>query len=197
MKQDNTFAIAITGGIASGKSMICAQLEEAGFSVFYADKIAHEVLTKKEVINAIISRISKDVLESGKISRKKLGRVVFADSNKLKILNSIVHPIVIEKQREIIRNSSEKVIFFEIPLLFESNSKSDFDLSIHISVEKDIQIKRIIQRDKCTKEEAKRKVSSQLSDKEKVMLADLIICNNLSPRNLREKIIKLIKLIKI
>ena len=111
--------IAIVGNIASGKSTVEKMLEEKGFKVYDTDKIAHEILAS-----------SKDIEhEFGTLDRKEIAKIVFSDANKLKKLESIIHPLV-KKELLKIFESDEKTVFVSVPQLFESGMNTLFDIII-------------------------------------------------------------------
>ena len=113
--------VGLTGGIASGKSTVSKYLAEKGFKVYDADKIAKDSSKKNLVHEVIILKVGDKILtEDGKVDRKKLKEIVFADKDKLKKLNAIIHPKVIDFYRELKEKNTDETIIFDVPLLFES-----------------------------------------------------------------------------
>ena len=147
--------VAITGGIATGKSVILQKLMCNHYVIYSSDAIAHDVLNceaKDEVVNSFGSFILND---KGLIDRKVLGKIVFNDLDKLNRLNEIVHPYVRKRIEGIIENNPHlEIIFFEIPLLFESHMEDMFDATINIYCDVDTQIERIVARDNRSVDEA-------------------------------------------
>lgn len=195
MSRDKLFSIVITGGIASGKSLFCSILEENGFDVFYADKMAHRVLKNDNVIKILVKHFGDCILTNLQINRKKLGKIVFGDSDELAFLDSIVHPEVQKMQSKILADNNG-LIFFEIPLLFEINLQKNFDYVVYISTKPQIQIDRIKKRDNFSESAAIKRVNSQISDIEKRKLADMIIDNNLTIDKFKKKADNFVRLIK-
>jgi dephospho-CoA kinase len=186
-KKNNPLLIAITGGIASGKSSFSKLIEEKGYNVFYTDKIGHNVLELDSTKKEIMEKIGREVFSNNKIDRKKLREIVFNDKKKLELLNQITHKKIREKINSIILESEEEVIFFEIPLLIESNLQNFFHFNILISLEEKIRIERLTKRNNISKKQALKIINSQLNDKIKKKYVDLIIDNSLSPEYLKSQ----------
>ncbi len=195
--------IGLTGGIASGKSTVSDYLNEKAFLIYDADEIAKKIFEKEEITKEIILNFGESILESGsknKIDRKKLKEIVFKNKDKLRVLNSIIHPKVYDYFREI-RNkggnfksrSKDSHIVFDVPLLFESGIDKLCDKIILIVADSDTQIERIKMRDNISEELAKKIISSQLSNDEKIKKSDYIIKNNGSLEQLLKKVDKFIE----
>ena len=170
-------SIAITGGIACGKTVASYYFRKHGFKVYSADRISHNILNKKNITQIIVKELG-DILTDGRIDRIKLGQVVFGDKKKLEKLNSILHPLVIAEINSIKEKNKGKIIFFEIPLLFETKQEKNFDLIINIYCDKNIQITRLIERNELTKSEAEKRIASQLPQVIKIKGSDINIENN-------------------
>jgi len=199
---DTIKIIGLTGGIATGKSTVTAILREKGFPVIDADKIARDVVRIGEIAyNDIIKEFGKGVLlDNRDINRGKLGEIIFNNLEARKRLNSIVHPRVTDKIKEEIRlySNDNKVIFLDIPLLIEEKEKLEaeglrFNAIWVVYVTRDIQIRRLINRDKLRIDEAKSRIKSQMDIDEKRKLADIIIDNTGDIAKLEEKINELLK----
>ena len=181
--------IGLTGGIASGKSTVSKYLAEKGFKVYDADKIAKDISEKKLVQEEIILNFGDKILtEDGKVDRKKLKEIVFADKDKLKKLNAIIHPKVINFYRELKEKNIDETIIFDVPLLFESGIDKFCDKILVVISDYDIQLSRIIERDNIDKELASKIIKSQISNEERIKKADIVIENNTSLEELYEKI---------
>jgi len=181
--------IGLTGGIASGKSTVSKYLAEKGFKVCDADKIAKDISEKKLVQNEIILNFGDKILaEDGKVDRKKLKEIVFADKDKLKKLNAIIHPKVIDFYRELKEKNADETIIFDVPLLFESGIDKFCDKILVVISDYDVQLNRIIERDNIDKELASKIIKSQISNEERIKKADIVIENNTSLEELYEKI---------
>ena len=171
-------SIAIVGNIASGKSTVENVLRKKGYKVFDSDIIAHEVL--EDLSEKILEAFKDyDISENGKISRQKLGALVFDDKNLKEKLENIVHPEIKDRLKKIFEeNKLEKYIFVSIPLLFEVGWRNLFDKILFIYTEDKIRLNRLMQRNNFTKDEALARIKSQLPQEEKVKVSDFIINNN-------------------
>lgn len=165
--------IAISGNIASGKSQVEKILLDLGFNVYDSDKIAHDVL------NDITEFYNYDVFTEGKIDRKKLGAIVFSNPDiKLK-LEKLTHPKIKENILKIFEeNKDNNYVFVSVPLLYEAGFENIFDKVIFISVNEDIQLKRLMNRNNFTREEALLRINSQQQQSEKIERANFVIENN-------------------
>ena len=171
--------IGITGSIGSGKSTVSQKLIDRGYQVIDCDKINHLILRENEVgYLAVIQEFGTEILtEDNQIDRKKLGSIVFANKEKKELLNQILHPIIRKKVIEEINQSSNRLIFLDCPLLFETDFYELCDLSIVVYIDLDSQIKRIMARDKIDFPSALRRIYAQMSLEEKMERADFIIDN--------------------
>ncbi len=182
--------IGLTGGIGTGKSTVARRLIEKGYPVIDTDIISKEVIEREEIIIKINEEIG-DVLDyNGKINRKKLGQIVFKDKKKLNVLNSIMHPIILNEMRKQINEKSKlhNIIIVDVPLLFEINIEKEFDLILLVYSTKEIQLKRIMERDNRTKEEALNIINSQMDLELKKKKSDYILKNNNTLKDLYEEI---------
>lgn len=187
MKPSNCKIIGITGGIASGKSTVTDFLIAEDFKVIDADKIAREVVQiGKPAYDEIVNIFGVEILESDlNINRKKLGQLVFNDSNLLNKLNSIVHPRIFKEIVYLIDKhcSNEKVVFIDVPLLIEELDNFilygvNMDEIWLVYIKREEQLKRLIKRDKYNHEEALVRISAQLPLESKMEYATVIIDNN-------------------
>jgi len=171
--------IGVTGGIGSGKTTIINYIISKGFAVYIADDAGKKVMQKPEIIRQINELFNNEVLlPDGFLDRSKIASRVFNDNNLLQKLNNIVHPAVgLDFEEFKKENASEKVIFKETAVLFESGSYKDCDATILITAPLEIRIKRVIQRDNITKEQVESRIKNQLSDDQKAVLATYIVEN--------------------
>lgn len=187
--------IGLTGGIGTGKSTVARRLIEKGYTVIDTDIISKEVIEKEEVIIKIKEEFG-DILDyNGKINRKKLGQIVFKDEKKLNVLNSIMHPIILNEMRKQINEKSKlhNIIIVDVPLLFEINIEKEFDIILLVYSTKEIQLKRIMERDNRTKEEALNMINSQMDLEFKKKKSDYILKNNNTLKDLYEEIDKVLE----
>ena len=181
--------IGLTGGIASGKSTVSKYLAEKDFKVYDADKIAKDISEKKLVQEEIILTFGDKILdENGNVDRKKLKEIVFEDKEKLKQLNAIIHPKVIDFYKELKEQNTDEIIIFDVPLLFESGIDKFCDKILVVISDYEIQLNRIVERDKIDRELASKIIKSQLSNEERIKKADVVIENNSSLEDLFEKV---------
>ena len=195
--------IGLTGGIGTGKSTVSQILKEKKFPVIDLDIISHEVIKFPKVVEKIVENFGKEVLEYNNtgnwiVSREKLGRVIFGNREKRLILNSIMHPEILHIMREKILECKKenKIIFVEIQLLFEVQWEKEFDYILLVSAEKETQIKRILSRDKRSKEEALSIINSQMPLDEKKKRSDYVIENDGNIQDLEKKVDDFLKKIE-
>ena len=197
--------IGLTGGIGTGKSTVSQILREKKFPVIDLDTISHEVIKIPKVIEKIVENFGKEVLENSgnfenennavRISREKLGKIIFENKEKRLILNSIMHPEILHTMREQISKykKNNKIIFVEIQLLFEVQWEKEFDYILLISAKKSTQIRRILERDKRSENDALNIINSQLPLDEKKKRSDFVIENDGNIEELKEKIDKFLE----
>ncbi|WP_455041788.1 dephospho-CoA kinase [Leptotrichia buccalis] len=197
--------IGLTGGIGTGKSTVSQILQEKKFPVIDLDTISHEVIKIPKVIEKIVENFGKEVLENSgnfenennaiRISREKLGKIIFENKEKRLLLNSIMHPEILHTMREQISKykKSNKIIFVEIQLLFEVQWEKEFDYILLISAKKSTQIRRILERDKRSENDALNIINSQLPLDEKKKRSDFVIENDGNIEELKEKIDKFLE----
>ena len=173
--------VGVTGGIASGKSVVAARFAEHGAVVVDADAIAREVV---EPGTPALARIAEEfgpalIGDDGSLDRQALGAIVFADPAKLAILNGITHPAVLElSQRRFAEAAAadpDAVVVYDVPLLSEARSKAEFDVVVVVSAPDEARIERMVSRRGMSREEAERRIRSQVSDEDRRALADYII----------------------
>jgi len=175
--------IGILGGVGSGKSTVAAEFAKIGCAVIDADKIAHELLDKKNVQDKIVDLFGKNILDSsGKIDRKKLADIVFADADKLLSLNSIVHPLVLGRAEQLIkrynRQNQVKAIVLDMPLLVEAGWAERCDKLIFVDCGRQLRINRARKLGIWGENQLKIRENFQISLDKKVDIADNMIDNN-------------------
>ncbi|MDP0488338.1 MAG: dephospho-CoA kinase [Fusobacterium sp. JB019] len=187
--------LGLTGGIASGKSTVSNILKKLGIKIIDADLMAKKISNQKYIKREIALRLDETLLDSNyEIDREKLKKIVFKDKKKLEILNSIYHPRIKEEFKKIKENHNKNdIIIFDVPLLFETGINKYCDLVILVCVDEEIQIERIMKRDGIDKKLAIEIIKSQMSQKEKKDMADIIIYNNNTLDKLKKETMKIIK----
>lgn len=175
--------IGLTGGIASGKSTVSKILKELGAYIIDADIVSKEIMLKgSRAYDDLIDTFGIDILKEDKeIDRKKLGNIVFADSFKLKELDDITHPHIIKRIKDIIElereHGNKKAIVLDAALLIEMRLFYMVDEVWLVVVDRKTQIKRLMERDNLTYENALNRIKSQMSIEDKMKYADFIINN--------------------
>ncbi|MFR0579448.1 dephospho-CoA kinase [Limosilactobacillus mucosae] len=192
-----TLVIGLTGGIASGKSTISSILKAVGWPVIDADLIARQiVMPGSKGLEQIVNRFGPQMLNSdGTLDRKKLGKTVFDDPKKLSDLDKIEHPLIqeaIDSQLDEFKKQHLPVVVLDVPLLFETGMDEECDLTVLAVVDQATQLKRLMKRDQISKMDAVKKISSQMSLKEKMQRADVIIDNNGTLEQTRSQVAELV-----
>lgn len=198
--------IGLTGGIGTGKSTVSRKLRERGYPVIDLDVISREVIEYPEVIDELVRNFGIEILESqnnisGKksISRNKLRQTVFKEEKKVSVLNSIMHPPIVEEMRRQVENLKKnyKTVFVEVQLLFEAKLEKEFDLTVLVYADKKTQLERVLKRDERKEEEVQQIINAQMDMTEKRRLSNYIIENNGDSEMLDLEIEKFIKKLKI
>jgi dephospho-CoA kinase len=182
--------VALTGSIASGKSLVLKELSKH-FKVINADKIAHSLYNKKSIKEKLLDFF-------GTYNRKKLSLIVFKDKKKLKKLEKIFWPLVlkeINKKIRALKKKKIKVIVIEVPLLFEARLEKKFDFIILVYCQRKKQIQRLLKKG-FSFNEAIQRIKSQMPLNKKIKKADFIINNSFSFNKTRKQIAKLLFLLK-
>ncbi|MCQ8211802.1 dephospho-CoA kinase [Cetobacterium somerae] len=189
--------LGLTGGIGSGKSTVSKIFLSMGIKVFDADLIAKDILETEQVKEEIKEKLGKEFinLKSNSVDKELLKKEVFNNSKKLNILNEIVHPRVIDiyKKKYLEFKDKKEIIIFDVPLLFEVNLERCCDKVIVVDIDLKVQIERIKNRDKIDVALINKIISAQMSREERNMKADILIENNGSLEELKQKIEKIIK----
>ena len=173
--------VALTGGIAAGKSTVAERLALHGAKVIDADHIAREVVEPgTDALAAIVHAFGPSVLTSdGRLDRSALGAQVFSDSDARAKLNAIVHPAVKIRSQELFREAQrlepDRVLVYAVPLVAESGRGDEFDLVIVVDAPRETRINRLVAHRGMTVEEATARVDSQASDDARRAIADVIV----------------------
>jgi len=191
--------IGITGGIGSGKSMLCRMLKENGYKVIHADTLTKELYQKdKKLLQKLVNTFSKDILNfKCKLILPKLKEIIFSSEKNFKKVNSIVHPVVIEAIKKEIIKAKEKVVIIEAALIFESGFDKFLDYVITIFSNKKNRTERIMFRDGVRKKDVDKVMKLQMDDRIKVEKSDFVVINNKTIDHLHKQAEILGKIIKI
>lgn len=183
LDKNNCLLVGLTGGIASGKSTVSDILEKLGAELIDFDLIARRVVQPGTPgLKAIVNYFGKHILsKEGTLDRKKLSKIVFQDSSKRKVLESLTHPLIYQEFLRQMERIAEKdphaVIFASIPLLIEQNMQYAFQHLMLVYISQKTQIERLIQRDGISIKEANNIIKAQLPIDEKKSFANFIINN--------------------
>lgn len=187
--------IALVGNIASGKSLVEKFLKELGYSVLDTDVVCHNLLENSNNVRRAFAKY--DIFENDKISRDKLGKLIFANKELKNKLEDLLYPDLIKEIKSFfIQNSDKNLCFVAIPLLFEAGMENLFDKIVLIYCDDQIRLKRLIARNNYTKEYAKIRMNSQMPQEEKMLKADYVINNSSTCEDLQNEVIRLIEQIR-
>ncbi len=183
-------AIALTGGIGTGKSTTIKILESQGYHILDADKIAHQLLQEHRF--EIAQHFGSDILEKDTLNRKKLGAIVFQNANELKWLEDFLHPLIrecmLQKAYELEKN--HQAYFLDIPLFFEVGGKKCYPVSkvVLIYAPRVLQIERLLERDKLKEAEILQRLACQMDIEQKRTMSDYIIDNSSNLKDLNKQV---------
>ncbi len=172
--------VGLTGGIATGKSLVSSMFERLGAYVIDADRVAREVVEKgSPVLKEIERHFGREViLPDGSLNRKRLREIIIADKGKRELLNSITHPAIIERENKLVESADSRLIIVDAALLIESGSYKRFKEIILVYAPFEIQVERLMKRDKMSRDEAVRFIKTQMDIDEKKKYATYIIDNS-------------------
>lgn len=175
------YLIGLTGGIASGKSTVAKRWAENGAIEIDADQVAREVVEPGTVgLSSIVEHFGSDLLTaSGELDRKELAGQIFSDSNKRELLNSILHPLIKERTKQLLAElPSDSIVVYNVPLLVEASVDHPFDLVVTVEAPEDEQIRRLVQGRGLTEGEARNRILAQAKPVERAARADRILNSN-------------------
>src|SRR5215217_1980350 len=173
--------VGLTGSIGVGKSFVASIFIELGCHVLDADQTAREVVMPGTPgLKAIVHEFGEEILNTdGTLDRKRLGALVFADENERQRLNHTLHPFIIARQDEILREWEREdpkgIGIVDAALMIESGGYKRFDKLIVVHCRPEVQLERLMLRDKLSRDEAQRRIASQMSQEEKQKFADYLI----------------------
>ena len=189
--------IGITGSIACGKSTVSDYLKEKGYTIIDADKLGHVALTSEDVKRRLSETFGANILVNNEISREVLGKLVFGNDNNLKKLNNIIHPkikeLILKLQEE---HENEDLVFLDIALLYEANFVDLVEKVAVVYVDEDVQLERLMTRNFLSKEEALKRIESQMSPQEQASLGDFVINNSYRKEDTFQQIDEILEKLK-
>ena len=191
--------VGITGGIACGKTTVSALLTEKGAIPINADEIGHQLLkADSPVIDELTEAFGQGILDtSGDVSREKLGAIVFKDKAARERLNSILHPLIIQRSRaqarQLVTEDPTCVVLLDAPLLIEAGAYDTVDLIVVVTASPETQLRRTLERSiaqgrPLTETEGQARIDSQMPVSEKVKYADVVIENEGTLEELRKQV---------
>lgn len=189
------YAVALTGGISTGKTSVVTMIKKYNFEIIDGDKVAHLMLDMHH--KGIADIFGDKYINDKKVDRKKLGSLIFEDKKKKRKLEEFLHPLIqeeIQKQADVL-DLKKKPYITDIPLFFEKRSY-DIDKVATVYCTKEQQLQRLMMRDHINKEAAQKRIDSQMSIDEKKELASFVIDNTKNLKLLRAEVNRFIKFLK-
>ncbi len=185
--------IGLTGGIASGKSTVVERLRELGVPVVDADEAARRVSSRNHPgLAAVVGAFGPGVLDAqGELDRRALRALIFADPQKRRELESILHPLIRADMEATAAAAPGPYVVFSIPLLVESGRTGDFDRIVVVDTDEATQLERLMARDGSSAEEARAILAAQTSRERRLAVADEVLANNGSIETLRREVDRL------
>jgi dephospho-CoA kinase len=171
--------IGLSGGIGSGKSYVAEILEKMGFPVYYSDARAKVLTdTHPHIISELIKRFGTTIYEDGVLNRKALASIIFDSEENRLFVNNLIHPIVRADFDAWCAQQNSPLVFNEAAILFETGAYRQFHATVLVIAPFETRIQRMMQRDRCTHEQAEARINSQWNDEQKIPLANSIVSNN-------------------
>ena len=175
----DTLQIGLTGGIASGKSTVCDLFSQLSVEIIDADKISPDI-TKKDglAFQEILDHFGTKILGlDGELDRQKLRSLIFNDADEKRTLEKIIHPKVLNEINKNISDSTASYLIIAVPLMIETGMNKLMDRVLLIDCSIETQVRRLIERDKCTKQQAQSIIKNQASLESKRAICDDVIVN--------------------
>ncbi|MEZ5007725.1 MAG: dephospho-CoA kinase [Chitinophagales bacterium] len=175
-------SVGITGGIGSGKTTVCHFFELLGIPVYYADLRAKSLMVEDQDLIAAIKKTFGEASysEKGQLNREYLAKVVFNNDVELQKLNALVHPAVFKDTANWMqKNADQSYVLYEAAIMFESGSYKMLNKVITVYSPESMRLERVMGRDNVTEQEVRSRMAKQMSEEEKIKLADFVIYNDL------------------
>ena len=171
--------VGLTGGIGSGKSTVLNEFKNLGIKTYNADNAAKTLInTDRVLIDSIKKVFGNSVYKKNKLDTKQLSKIVFEDSDKLKVLNSIIHPAVSNDFNSFIKANDEIYIVKEVAIIFETKSENAYDKIILVRAPLEERIKRVLLRDDTSRDDIIKRVNNQIDESLILNKCDYIIDNH-------------------
>jgi dephospho-CoA kinase len=185
--------IGVTGIFASGKGTVCKMFEELGANVIDTDELARKVVEPgSEGLREIVREFGSGVLKSdGTLNRQAVADIVFKDADKVKKLNNITHPLILNRITELTNKSPDEIFIINVPLLFEGSIYKLMDYNITVTAQVEQAIERGVKRDNIPEKAIKERLNHQISLKEKIKLSDYVIDNSGSVLNTKRQVLEI------
>ncbi|MFE6283940.1 dephospho-CoA kinase [Streptomyces sp. NPDC057877] len=183
--------VGLTGGIGAGKSEVSRLLVECGAVLIDADRIAREVVAPGTPgLDEVVRAFGEEVLaEDGSLDRPKLGSIVFADPDRLAVLNSIVHPLVGARSKELESAAAEDaVVVHDVPLLTENGLAPLYDLVVVVDASPETQLDRLVRLRGMTEDDARARMAAQATREQRLKIADIVIDNDVPLADLQRRV---------
>lgn len=189
MKQSKPYVVGLTGGIASGKTSVANALRERGLTVLDADAISRSVTAAGgEALPLVRKAFGDEVFDGEILNRRRLGDVVFSDPARRRELEEIIHPLVIGKMQRLTDEAKTAIVFWDVPLLYETGMDASCDEVWCVYVPEREQIRRVMKRDSMSREQALARIGSQMPVAEKKARAQHLINTSGSFRATRHRV---------
>lgn len=185
--------IGVTGIFASGKGTVCGMFEELGARVIDTDIIARDIVEPgTEGLRRLVEEFGPGILaDDGSLDRRGFANTVFKDPERVRRLNEITHPLILQRASEIFHSDPQAVFMVNTPLLFESGFDRFMDLNIVVTANTDQALERGALRDNITKDEIRDRLNNQISLNEKIKKADYVIDNSGGLENTRRQVVEI------
>jgi dephospho-CoA kinase len=195
----SSLSIGLTGGIGSGKTLICRVFESLGVPVFISDIEAKRCYDDMDFVRLVAKEISPTIIVDDKFQKKVLAKIVFSNNTLLKKLNKLVHPVVLNMYDRWLEQQDYPYVILESAIILEIGWQQHFDKIIGVDTPMEVAIERVVQRDNISREEVMQRIMTQKPSSKKSMLSDYVIYHDNSIMvlkqvlNIHEQILALAK----
>ena len=187
----NKLYVAVTGGIGSGKTTVLQILKDLGYPAVSADAEAREIYGDEEILEKVRA-LFPACFENGILRREKLAAFVFSDEKLLQKLNEITHPVIMQKVFQAMDRAESKIVFAEIPLLFEGNYQSLFDKVIVVMRNMEDRIRAVAERDGLSRTQILARIKKQCNYEKNYFSGHTVIYNNGDISSLKEQVVRIV-----